>query len=107
MDIETLEKMIAAGNDSALLRITLASAHHDQGDIDAAITHARKAVSLDPGYSAAYKKLAELETESGQAEDAIVTYTAGIECAESQGDEQLVKVMQVFKRRLEKSVGKL
>ncbi len=100
--IDNLEKMLAAGQDSALLRYGLGGEYLKlQRYADAAL-HLRKAVDIDPGYSAAWKLLGKSLTEAGATADAMQTYRQGIDVAEKKGDKQAAKEMQVFLKRLAK-----
>jgi predicted Zn-dependent protease len=101
--IEQFEKMLAQGQDNALLRFSLGSAYLKQGDLPPAIAHLRAAVAHDPGYSAAWKSLGKALAETGQSEDALAAYERGIEVAESKGDKQAAKEMRVFAQRLRKT----
>ena len=104
MDIKTnLEAMLAAGQDSAMLRYTLGNAYLKDGDLDAAIAHLEAAVKLDPGYSAAWRSYAKALSESGAVASAIQAYETGIEVAERKGDMQAAKEMRVFLKRLKKT----
>lgn len=100
--IANLEKLLAAGQDSALLRFGLGQAYLNTGDAERAGRHLRRAVEHDPQYSAAWKLLGKALAESGQIEEAMGSYRRGIEVAEARGDKQSVKEMQVFLRRLQK-----
>ncbi len=101
--IDNLEKMLAAGRDGALLRYGLGGECLKlQRYADAAL-HLRKAVELDPGYSAAWKLLGKALTEAGETAHAIQTYRQGIDVAEKKGDKQAAKEMRVFLKRLEKA----
>lgn len=101
--IENLEKMLAAGKDTALLRFGLGSAHLKAGDPEAAAAHLRRAVELDPGYSAAWKMLGKALAAAGRSTDALAAYRQGIEVAEARGDQQAAREMRVLARRLERS----
>lgn len=99
--IENLQKMLAQGRDSALLRYGLGTEYLKLGALTEATTHLRAAVALDPGYSAAWKMLGKALADSGAQEAAVETYRAGIAAAETKGDLQAAKEMKVFLRRLE------
>lgn len=99
--IEQLERMLAAGTDNALLRFSLGNAYR-QTDCVTAVMHLRRAVELDPGYSAAWKLLGQALTDCGDRSSAAATYRRGIEVAETRGDIQAVKEMRVFLKRLDK-----
>jgi Tfp pilus assembly protein PilF len=103
--IENFEAMLAAGQDSALLRYSLGSAYLKEGRLEAAVEHLRQAVSQDPAYSAAWKGLGKALAEAGEHEEAMQTYRRGIEVAERAGDKQAAKEMSVFLKRLGKNRG--
>lgn len=93
--------MLAAGQDSALLRYSLGNAYL-KTEPDKAIPHLEMAVSLDSEYSAAWKILGKARTSIGDICGATEAYEAGIQTAENNGDIQAMKEMQVFLRRLSK-----
>jgi Tfp pilus assembly protein PilF len=103
--IGNLERMIVSGRDNALLRFSLGNEYLKISDAPRAAEHLEKAVSLDAGYSAAWKLLGRAWTECGRFEDAISAYEKGITVAESKGDKQAAKEMQVFAKRLRKQQG--
>ena len=102
--IENLEKLLAAGKDTALLRFSLGNEYLKAGDAQIAASHLRHAVDLDSGYSAAWKLLGRALTESGQRTQALTAYRKGVEVATARGDQQAAKEMQVFARRLERQL---
>lgn len=102
--IDNLEKMLAAGQDNALLRFTLGGAYHKEGRFEQAIAHLEAALEHDPEYSAAWKLLGKALADNGDLEGAVTVYADGIDVAEKKGDKQAAKEMQVFKRRLEKQL---
>jgi cytochrome c-type biogenesis protein CcmH/NrfG len=63
----------------------------------------RRAVELDPDYTAAWKLLGRALLESGDAEGAIAAYRGGIAVAQRKGDKQAGREMEVFARRIEKA----
>lgn len=97
--IENLEKMLAAGQDSALLRYSLGTACHKAGDLAAAARHLASAVEQDPAYSAAWKAYGRVLVEQAALDEAISAYQRGIEVAEANGDIQAAKEMTVFMKR--------
>lgn len=103
--IENFEKMLAAGKDNALLRVSLGNAYLGAGQASNAVPHLRKALEHDPAYSAAWKLLGRALNEAGDAPAALAAYRKGIEVAEARGDIQAAKEMKVFARRIEKSLG--
>jgi Tfp pilus assembly protein PilF len=99
--IERFEALLAAGKDGALLRFGLGSEYLKAGDAARAAMHLREALVLDPGYSAAWKLLGKA-LEAGDRAAAAVAYRHGIAAAESKGDKQAAREMQVFLKRLER-----
>lgn len=102
--IANLEKMLAAGKDSALLRFSLGSEYLKASEPAAAAEHLRRAVGLDARYSAAWKLLGKALTETGQLQEALAAYQQGIQVAEQKGDKQAAKEMTVFARRIQKQL---
>lgn len=99
--VQQLEDMLARGGENALLRFSLGNAKLAD-DPAAAATHLRRAVELDPDYSAAWKLLGRALVQDGRAEAAREAWTRGIEVAETRGDVQAAKEMRVFLKRLDK-----
>ena len=98
--IDNFEKMLAAGQDNALLRYSLGNAYLKEGRSAEAVEHLQHAVRMDPGYSAAWKSYAKALTDAGRADEAIDAYARGIEAAAGKGDKQAEKEMRVFHKRL-------
>ena len=103
MDITALENMLENGRDSALLRMGLASALQQRGEPQAALVHLQSAVKQDPNLSAAWKGLGKLHLELGDREAARLAWQQGVSVAESRGDKQAMKEMQVFLKRLDRN----
>lgn len=103
-DITALERMLAAGRDSALLRFSLGVEYLKAGDAEKASVHLQQAVTFDPGYSAAWKLLGKAASANQHIDLARHAYTKGIAAAEAKGDKQAAREMQVFRRRLDKPV---
>lgn len=103
--IDNFEKMLAAGQDNALLRYSLGNAYLKEGRAAEAADHLAQAVQMDPGYSAAWKSYAKALTDAGRPDDAIAAYAQGIEAAARKGDKQAEKEMRVFHKRLLKQRG--
>ncbi len=98
--IDNLESLLAKGQDNAILRLGLGNAYMSQGDYARAVGHLHQAVTLNPGYSAAWKSYAKALGECGRTDEAIAAYEAGIVAAEAKGDKQAAKEMGVFLKRL-------
>lgn len=103
--LQNLEKMLAAGKDNALLRYSLGNEYLKLGDAQTAVLHLRRALELDPNYSAAWKILGKALQQAALPLDALAAYRAGIAVAEKKGDKQAAKEMQVFAKRLEKQLS--
>ena len=100
--VETLNRLLADGKDSGLLRFSLGNEFFKRGEMEQAVHHLREAVRQQPDYSAAYKLLGKALAESGQLGEAKQVYRRGIDTALEGGDQQAAKEMTVFLRRLEK-----
>ncbi|MDX3905056.1 MAG: tetratricopeptide repeat protein [Pigmentiphaga sp.] len=97
--------MIAAGRDSALLRLTLGNLYLEEGEASAAVEHLQRAVELDRGYAAAWKQLGKAWLALDRKDEARAAWHAGIEAATAKGSVQAAKEMQVQLRRLDKTGG--
>jgi predicted Zn-dependent protease len=98
----TLEKLLAAGREDALLRFSLGNACLAEGDLEAAVGHLERAVELDPDYSAAWKILGRARETAGDLAGAAAAWEQGVEAAGRAGDIQAGKEMAVFARRVKK-----
>lgn len=102
--VHNLEKLLALGKDSALLRFSLGNEYLKLGETWVAVIQLRRALAMDPNYSAAWKLLGKALTDSGAPSDALDAYRRGIEVAQRRGDKQAAKEMAVFAQRLEKQL---
>ncbi|MCC5858276.1 MAG: tetratricopeptide repeat protein [Ectothiorhodospiraceae bacterium] len=100
---ERLEKMLAAGQDSSMLRFTLGNQLLKEGQAAQAAEHLREAVRQQRDYSAAWKLLGKALTECGDRDGALAAYQEGLTVAREKGDLQAAKEMEVFRKRLLKS----
>lgn len=103
--IDTLEAMLANGQDTALLRFTLGSAYFKEGDAARAGEHLREAVRLDPEYSAAWKIYGKVLHTLDDLDGARQAFATGIETATQKGDVQAAKEMTVFLRRVQQAIA--
>lgn len=103
MDIGTLERMIATGRDSAMLRLTLARLLTGAGREAEAALHLEAAVGLDPGYTAAWKELGRALLGLGDPVAAERAWGRGVEVAQANGDKQAEREMGVFLKRLRRN----
>ncbi|HET6725320.1 MAG TPA: hypothetical protein VFH85_04880 [Gammaproteobacteria bacterium] len=102
---ERFEQMLDAGRDSALLRFSLGNEYLKADAPERAAEHLARAVELDPRYSAAWKLYGKAQAAAGRDTEAADTWRRGIEVAESRGDKQAAKEMQVFLRRLQRKTS--
>lgn len=98
--IENFEKMLASGQDNAMVRYSLGNEYLKAGDAQRAVEHLGRALEQDPDYSAAWRGYGKALAEAGRIEEAIQAYEKGIEVAERRGDKQAAKEMGVFHKRL-------
>ncbi|AXA64565.1 MULTISPECIES: hypothetical protein [Pseudomonas] len=98
--LESLEKMLARGQDNALLRFGLGKGYLDAGEPARAIEHLACCVEFDPAYSAAWKLLGKAHEGSGDLASAEAAWTQGLQAAQAKGDKQAEKEMTVFLKRL-------
>ncbi|MEQ1880098.1 MAG: hypothetical protein ABL878_03915 [Burkholderiales bacterium] len=103
--IRNLEKLLSEGKESALLRFSLGNEYLKLGEKWVAVYQLRRALEIDPTYSAAWKVLGNALSTLGAYHSAMDAYRQGIAVAERRGDQQAVKEMAVFVQRLEKKVG--
>jgi len=102
MPLADLEKLLATGRETALLRFSIGNEYLKLAQPSTAAEHLQRAVELDPKYSAAWKLLGKALAEAGQSAAALTAYRSGIEVAERNGDKQAAKEMTVFASRLER-----
>jgi Flp pilus assembly protein TadD len=100
--LRNFERMLAAGKDTALLRFGLGNENLRCGDAAAAAEHFRRAVALNPDYSAAWKMLGKALLAAGRTDEARAAWSEGMATAQRNGDKQALREMQVFLRRLAK-----
>lgn len=100
MDVEQLEKMLAAGTDNALLRFSLGSAFMRRKEFAKAAAHFARAVEFNPDYSAAWKNYGRCLFAAGDAGAGKVLRKA-LEVARHNGDKQAEREVLVFLKRLE------
>jgi Tfp pilus assembly protein PilF len=103
--ISNLEKLLSEGKESALLRFSLGSEYFKLSENWVAVFQLKRALELDPNYSAAWKLLAVALASGGVLNEALNTCRRGIEVARQHGDLQAAKEMTVFARRLAKKLS--
>jgi predicted Zn-dependent protease len=100
--LQSFERMLAAGRDSALLRYSIGNEYAKASQWTPAIDALERAVTLDPTYTAAWKLYARVLEQAGRRADALDAYRRGIVVARQKGDRQAEKEMTVFVRRIER-----
>jgi predicted Zn-dependent protease len=103
MDTQALERMLANGVDTPLLRFGLGKGYLDASDATRAIGHLTRCVELDPKYSAAWKLLGKALLDQGGRQAARVAWENGVAVSTEMGNKQAAKEMEVFLRRLSRS----
>ena len=103
--ISNLEALLAKGKESALLRYSLGNEYLKLREQLVAIVHLKRALQLDPEYSAAWRLLGTALVDAGILNEALDSYRRGIEVAQRRGDQQAAKEMTIFARRLEKKLS--
>jgi predicted Zn-dependent protease len=105
MDIPALEALLQRGVDNALLRFTLGAHYLAKQEPGTAIAHLEQCLQRSPDYSAAWKLLGKAHASRGHTQAAHNAWTEGLAVAERNGDKQAGKEMQVFLRRLQRTVA--
>ena len=105
MNPETIERLIAQGQDRYEARLAAGQARLKRGDIAQAIAHLSKATELAPDKPMAWQVLGEAYRRRGQLDQARAAFEQGIEVARGNGDSQAEKVMAVWLKRLRKLPG--
>lgn len=103
--IANLEKLLSQGRESSLLRFSLGNEFLKDRQIWVAIFHLKRALELDPNYSAAWKLLGTAYCDAGVLNEALRTYRQGIQIAQQRGDQQAAREMSVFAARLEQKLA--
>ena len=93
---DNLEKMLAAGKDSAMLRFGLGSAYFNQKAYLEAIPHLEACIQQDPGYTAAYKLLGRALVKQRDETGALEVFQRGLPVATEKGDKQSEREISAF-----------
>ena len=102
--IDNLTSMLGTERENQLLHFSLGNEYLKIADYHLAEKHLRKAVSLDPGYSAGWKLLGKTLNAAGKFAEAVDIFSRGIDIAEEKGDIQAAKEMTVFLKRARKNI---
>jgi predicted Zn-dependent protease len=102
MNIEALRKMLARGQDSAMLRFGLGKALLDDKQPAEAAEHLQCCVEQDADYSAAWKLLGRAHQQLGDVAAARADWQQALQAAARKGDKQTEREVQVFLKKLDK-----
>jgi|TARA_B110000196_G_C20997853_1_gene591549 uncharacterized protein HemY len=97
---DNLEKMLAQGKDSAMLRFGLGSAYFKQKAYIEAIPHFEACIEQDPEYTAAYKLLGKALVKQKDDVGALAVFQRGLPVAIEKGDKQSEREMSTFVNKL-------
>jgi len=100
MDPEHLLQLTGTERDSAMLRLTVARLLSARGDFEEAEKHLKAAVTMNSGYTAAWKELGKVRQQRDDYDGAARAWRQGIEQARANGDKQAEREMTVFLKRL-------
>ena len=101
--LNNLKKMLGTERENQLLHYSIGNEYLKSDELELAEEHLRKALSLDPDYSAAWKVLGKILNAAQKYDEAIAVFSQGIEVAEKKGDVQAAKEMKVFLKRASKN----
>ena len=99
---DNLEKMLASGQDNAMLRFGLGSAYFNDKLFEQAIPHLQSCIAQDAGYSAAYKLLGKALIKTGEKDEAARIFETGLPIAVEKGDKQTEREILAFQKKLSK-----
>lgn len=97
---DNLEKLLADGQDNAMIRFGLGSAYFNAGRFAEAIPHLKQCIGHDVDYSAAYKLLGKALVKEDQEEEALKVFETGLPIAIAKGDKQTEREINAFLRKL-------
>lgn len=100
--VETFRNLLEKNPKNPMIRCSLGIELFKEGDYREAREHLRRAVEIKPDYSVAYRMLGRSLFELHEDEEARRVFERGREVAQSNGDLQTVKEIDVFARRLRK-----
>ena len=98
-------KLLERDPDNPMVLYSLGTELFKEGEYEEARDHLTNAVRNKPDYSVAYRTLGRSLVELGEYEAARRVFDKGREVAQTNGDLQTVKEIDVFARRLEKMDG--
>lgn len=100
--VEMFSKLLDRDPENPMVLYSLGSELFKEERFEEARNHLSKAVENKPDYSVAYRALGRSLYELGEDEEALRVFERGREIAQSNGDLQTVKEIDVFTKRLHK-----
>ncbi len=101
MDPEAIEQLIDSGRDGYEARLAAGQARLEQGDLNLAAEHLRKATDFKPDQTMGWMDLGKALSQSGDDDGAREAWAKGVERAAANGDKQAEKIMGVWLKRLD------
>lgn len=98
--LEQFKELAELDPDDPVVHYGLGSEHLKLGEFADAAAAFRRAIALQPDYSAAYRELGKALEKENHREEAIAAYRKGKEVAQQKGDIQTGKEIDVFLKRL-------
>jgi len=102
---ERLLAMLEQGHDNLLLRFGLGKAYTEADEPQEAIVHLQKAIAFDPEHASSWFWLGRAYMAAEQWTQAQEALEKSGLLAKEKGEEQTVKMVSVFQRRLAKQLG--
>ncbi len=99
---EMFRRLLARDSENPMVLYSLGSELYKEERYSEAREYLSRAVENKPDYSVAYRTLGRALYELGEDDEARQVFDQGRKVAESNGDLQTVKEIDVFVRRLEK-----
>lgn len=99
---QRLLTMLEQGHDNLLLRFGLGKALVEDNKSAAAIAHLQKAVEFDKSHASSWFWLGRAYFQEGNYALAQHAFEQARQHARAKGEQQIIKMVEVFERRLEK-----
>jgi superkiller protein 3 len=103
--VEKLRALLARDADDATAWFGLGRALFELGRADEAVGPFRRAIDLDPNYTAAHRDLGRALLESGTPREAVEVLEGALELAQRTGDLQTGRETEIFLRRARRALG--
>ena len=102
--LQNLKMLLDKGQETALLYYSIGKEYFYEQEFEEAVKYLKQATQRDRQFSAAWKVLGKCLVAKGDYLKAIAAFEQGITVAESKGDVQAQKEMQVFLKRAQKQL---